>query len=77
VKCGKFTAVLKVGKITPVYNKCNPEELGNYRPVSTLPIFNKIIEKILLVASVALQSLKTYSTKINLALGNHTQHFVL
>ena len=47
MKSGKFPDVLKVGKITPVYKKGNPEELGNYRPVSTLPIFGKIFEKIL------------------------------
>ena len=44
---GVFPENLKVGKVTPVYKKDNPEDPGNYRPVSTLPIFGKIFEKIL------------------------------
>ena len=44
---GTFPDVLKVGKVTPVFKKDDPEVLGNYRPVSTLPIFGKIFEKVI------------------------------
>ena len=44
---GVFPDVLKVGKITPIYKKGNSELLENYRPVSTLPIFGKIFEKVI------------------------------
>ena len=44
---GIFPDILKVGKVTPIFKKGNLEEIGNYRPVSTLPIFGKIFEKIL------------------------------
>ena len=44
---GIFPEVLKVGKISPMYKKGNAELLENYRPVSTLPIFGKIFEKII------------------------------
>ena len=44
---GIFPDVLKVGKVTPIFKKGNAEELGNYRPVSTLPIFGKIFEKVI------------------------------
>ena len=44
---GVFPEILKIGRITPIFKKGNPEELGNYRPVSTLPIFGKIFEKII------------------------------
>ena len=47
MKAGQFPDVLKLGKVTPVFKKGNPEILGNYRPVSTLPIFGKIFEKII------------------------------
>jgi len=47
MKIGKFPNELKVGKITPIYKKDNEELLENYRPVSTLPIFGKIFEKII------------------------------
>ena len=44
---GCFPDALKVGKITPIFKKGDPEDIGNYRPVSTLPIFGKIFEKII------------------------------
>ena len=42
---GIFPDILKVGKITPIYKKDNPELLENYRPVSTIPIIGKIVGK--------------------------------
>ena len=47
MKIGKFPDELKTGKITPVYKKDDAELLKNYRPISTLPIFGKIFEKII------------------------------
>ena len=44
---GKFPDVIKMGKITPVFKKKYEQLLKNYRPVSTLPIFGKIFEKII------------------------------
>ena len=47
MKHGIFPNDLKVGNITPIYKKGNEEHLENYRPVSTLPIFSKIFEKLI------------------------------
>ena len=47
MEVGKFPDELKLGKITPIYKKDSDELLENYRPVSTLPIFGKIFEKII------------------------------
>ena len=44
---GIFPENLKIGKITPIYKKGSKQEFENYRPISTLPIFGKIFEKIL------------------------------
>ena len=44
---GIFPGILKRGSITPIYKKADHRYLDNYRPVSTLPIFGKILEKIL------------------------------
>ena len=43
----KFPDPLKIGKVTPVYKKGASDDIVNYRPVSILPIFGKIFEKIL------------------------------
>ena len=42
-----FPHILKIGKITPIYKKDDPQKLGNYRPISILPIFGKIFEKVI------------------------------
>ena len=47
IASGIFPDVLKTSKITPIYKKGNKELIENYRPVSTLPIFGKIFEKII------------------------------
>jgi hypothetical protein len=47
MKIGKFPNELKTGKITPIYKKGDEELLENYRPISTLPIFGKIFEKLI------------------------------
>ena len=44
---GIFPSIFKIGKVTPIYKKDNKECIENYRPVSILPIFGKIFEKII------------------------------
>ena len=47
IEQGIFPQALKVGRITPIHKKGNKELIENYRPVSTLPVFGKIFEKII------------------------------
>ena len=47
MRIGKFPDQLKLGKISPIFKKGNEELMENYRPVSTLPIFGKIFEKVI------------------------------
>ena len=44
---GEFPDVYKIGKISPIYKKDDEEKFENYRPVSTLPLFGKIFEKVI------------------------------
>ena len=44
---GEFPDILEVGKITPICKKGDQKRFENYRPVSTLPIFAKLFEKII------------------------------
>ena len=43
---GVVPDALKIAKVVPIYKKDSPEVLGNYRPVSVLPCFSKILERI-------------------------------
>ena len=47
MRLGIFPNILKTGIVSPVLKKGNPQLLENYRPISTLPIFSKIFEKLI------------------------------
>ena len=44
---GIFPNILKSGCITPIFKKGDSRFMNNYRPISTLPLFGKILEKII------------------------------
>ena len=43
----RFPDSLKIAKVTPVYKSGNSSSLSNYRPVSVLPCFSKMLERIM------------------------------
>ena len=45
VKEGTFPNTLKQAKVTPLFKSGPREDIKNYRPISVLPIFDKIFEK--------------------------------
>ena len=44
---GIFPDLLKLAKVTPIYKSGDKMEPGNFRPVSVLPVFDKILEKLM------------------------------
>ncbi|MEE8341005.1 MAG: reverse transcriptase family protein, partial [Candidatus Neomarinimicrobiota bacterium] len=44
---GQFPDKLKIAKVTPVYKKDSPNQIDNYRPISLLPAFSKVFERIM------------------------------
>ena len=44
---GIFPYSLKIAKVTPVYKSGDSSSLSNYRPISALPSFSKMLERIM------------------------------
>ena len=44
---GIFPNLCKLAKVIPIYKKDNPLHCQNYRPISLLPVFSKIFEKVI------------------------------
>ena len=45
---GIFPRMLKCADVSPIYKKGNNMDVGNYRPVSILPIMSKVFEKVII-----------------------------
>ena len=46
LKCGIFPDSLKMAKVTPIFKTGNKDSVCNYRPVSVLSTFSKLLERI-------------------------------
>ena len=40
-----FPAQIKLARVTPIYKQGSKTDLGNYRPISVLPVISNILEK--------------------------------
>ena len=47
LRCGLFPEIWKYANVVPVHKKNEKNVKGNYRPISLLPIFGKILEKLI------------------------------
>jgi len=47
MESGIFPAEWKMANVVPVYKKDDKQNVKNYRPVSLLPIFGKIFERLI------------------------------
>jgi len=46
LQTGHVPDLMKLAKVIPIYKSKNKEIMNNYRPISLLPIFSKLLEKI-------------------------------
>ena len=46
-KTGKFPNAIKIAKVIPIHKKESTQDVNNYRPISLLSTFSKILEKLM------------------------------
>ena len=46
IESGRVPDTMKLAKVIPIYKSKDEQMLNYYRPISLLPIFSKIIEKL-------------------------------
>ena len=47
LKTGIFPEKMKIAKVSPIFKKGDKSILSNYRPISVLPCFSNILERIM------------------------------
>ena len=47
IKQGIFPDSLKIAKVTPIFKSGAKDNVSNYRPISILPVFSKVLERIM------------------------------
>lgn len=47
VEAASFPSMYKTALVTPLFKKGAPSDPGNYRPISSLPVMSKVLEKII------------------------------
>jgi hypothetical protein len=76
---GVFPEQLKIARVTPIFKHGDPSVISNYRPISILPCFSKIIERIMynrLYKYLKLHNL-LYENQFGFQAGNSTDHALL
>ena len=79
IETGIFPENLKVAKVTPIYKAGEKTDLGKNRPISVLPCFSKILERIMHGRLYAyLEENKIlYSKQFGFQLGQSTDHAIV
>ena len=79
LKKGIFPEKMKIAKVSPIFKKGDKSILSNYRPISVLPCFSKILECIMynrLYAYVAENNI-LFNKQFGFRAGHSTEHALL
>ena len=74
-----FLSKLKIAKVTPLFKSRYAENVTNYMPISVLPVFSKILERIMY--NRIYKHLKNnnflFDKQFGFLLNNSTEHVIL
>ena len=76
LQTGRFLDLLKIVKMTPAFKNGDLKEISNYRPISALPCFSKILEHITynrLYSYLVTKNL-LYSKQFGFQIGHSIEH---
>ena len=75
---GIFPDTLKIAKVTPEFKTGDLKEISNYRPISVLPCFSKILERIMhnRPHSYLVNEKILYSKQFGFQKGHSTEHAI-
>ena len=79
IETGVFPDKLEIARVSPVHKAGDIGDLTNYRPISFLPCFSKILERIMYncVFSYVTQEKILYSKQLGFQSGHSTEHAIL
>ena len=79
IEKGVFPDDLKIARVTPIYKDGDSSEVRNYRPISLLPCFSKMLERIMYnrLYKYLIENNVLYSKNFGFQNGHSTDHPVV
>ena len=74
---GVFPDEMKIAKVSPIFKESNNLKVENYRPISVLPIFSKILEKIMYNQKFAIENKFLFPKQFGFQINTSTKHAIL
>ena len=76
---GIFLDDLKITRVTPVVKGGDEKDLGNYRPISVLPCFSKILKRTMYnrLYNLLIKNNILYSKQFGFQKGHSTEHAII
>ena len=70
---------MKTAKVSPIFKRGNNLQTENYRPISVLPVFSKILEKIMCnrVFNYFVENKPVFPKQFGFQINTSTEHAIL